>query len=81
MNNTPEWTLWCSIFTELKIIHEKMKSHENFILSLVQHDLNIPGKDRTEEILEKHTDLTYLKENLQPLLNAISKLESEEKDA
>ena len=71
MNDTPNWDKWCKIVTELSRTTEAMDKHQRKIINAIQEDMNKPGKDHTESILEAQTDLTTLKTLLQPLLKTI----------
>ena len=72
--DTPQWNNWCVIFNKLSHAREELIKHQNDVMKLVQDDMNKPGKDNTEKILEKNIDLELLKEILKPLINAVGKL-------
>lgn len=72
MSKTPKWDKWCEIVQEVSAAREKLQKHQKKILNAVQEDMNLPGKDNTERILEEETDLDLMYRTLQPLLNSIS---------
>ena len=74
MNNTPKWNKFCQVHTMLQTVRERTLGEQKRIINEAQADMNKPGKDNTEEILERETDLTTLKEILKPLLDLIEDL-------
>lgn len=76
-SNTPKWDKFCEVATAISSAKEHIRKQQNYVMNAIQTDMNTPGKDNTNAILESETDLEKLLEIVQPIINGIEKIKAE----
>jgi len=61
----------------VRITSEKLDREQKYIINAVQDDMNKPGPDNTNTVLEEVTDLDKMQEIVQPLVNLIEEVFSD----
>ena len=74
MSNTPNWDKFCEFSVAINTAKEQIDRRQKWIMSVIQHDMNTPGEDNTDKILEDEANFKALLEIAQPVMDTLKKI-------